>query len=99
MSAPPARRSLKQWGAGMPKVASFDGIQIVFYHNEHPPAHFHAVYAEHRAVIEIGTMTMTEGYLPITQRRKVLAWARARKIQLIRAFVQAATHMHPENIP
>jgi Domain of unknown function (DUF4160) len=37
----------------MPVVAVVDGVKIVFYANEHPPAHFHAVIAEHRAVVDI----------------------------------------------
>jgi len=38
---------------GMPVVAIVDGVKIAFYANEHPPAHFHATIAEHRAVIDI----------------------------------------------
>jgi hypothetical protein len=35
----------------MPAVAGVDSMKIVFCANEHPPAHFHAVIAEHRAVV------------------------------------------------
>ncbi|MFL5116804.1 MAG: DUF4160 domain-containing protein [Microvirga sp.] len=37
----------------MPRVAFVDSIRIEFYPNEHPPPHFHAVYAEHRAAFYI----------------------------------------------
>jgi len=36
----------------------------VFCANEHPPAHFHAVIAEHRAVIDIVNAKITAGSLP-----------------------------------
>ena len=53
----------------MPVVAVVDGVKIAFYANEHPPAHFHAMIAEHRAVFDIATLTITAGSLP-----RVEAW-------------------------
>ena len=45
---PPVNRS-------MPEVSRFYGIIIRFYYREHPPEHFHAIYGEHEALVEIGT--------------------------------------------
>jgi hypothetical protein len=59
----------------MPVVAVIEGVKIVFYANEHPPAHFHALIAEHRAVINIVGLTIGAGSLPAAKRRKVLSWA------------------------
>ena len=39
----------------MPEVSRFYGILIRFYYRDHPPAHFHANYGEHEALIEIET--------------------------------------------
>ena len=39
----------------MPEVCRFYGIIIRFYYREHPPTHFHAIYGEHEALIEIET--------------------------------------------
>ena len=39
----------------MPEVSRFYGIIIRFYYREHPPVHFHAIYGEHEALIEIET--------------------------------------------
>jgi len=39
----------------MPEVSRFYGIIIRFYYREHPPEHFHAIYGEHEALIEIST--------------------------------------------
>ncbi len=37
----------------MPEVSRFYGIIIRFYYRDHPPTHFHAIYGEHEALIEI----------------------------------------------
>ena len=36
----------------MPEVSRFYGIIIRFYFRDHPPTHFHAIYAEHEALGE-----------------------------------------------
>ena len=54
----------------MPVVAIVDGVKIVFYANEHPPAHFHATIAEHRAVID---------YCRLYDNRGVVAGGEARQ--------------------
>lgn len=45
-------------------MSRFFGISIRFYYNDHEPAHFHAAYGEHEALIEIGTLAMLRGELP-----------------------------------
>ncbi len=47
----------------MPVVAVVDAVKIVFYANEHPPAHFHAVIAEHRAVVDIVGLSIRCGFV------------------------------------
>jgi hypothetical protein len=56
----------------MPTVPIVDGVRIVFYANEHPPAHFHAVIAEHRAVVDIVGAKIIAGSLSASKRVKVL---------------------------
>ena len=48
----------------MPEISRFFGIIIQMYGNGHPPPHFHAIYNEYRAVIEIQTGELLQGYLP-----------------------------------
>jgi len=48
----------------MPTIAIVDGVRLIMYWNDHAPPHFHALFAEHRAVVEIETLTQIEGYLP-----------------------------------
>ena len=71
----------------MPEVAKFDGIKILFYHNEHQPAHFHVVYAEFKAVVLIDTLEIDKGWLPTPQMRKIRAWAFPRRQALAQAWL------------
>ena len=70
----------------MPLVAVIDGIKIEFYFDDHPPPHFHAKYAEYRAVIRIDTLKVVRGGLPKGAERKVLAWAKVRTSALRKAW-------------
>lgn len=37
----------------MPEVSRFYGIIVRLYYRDHPPRHFHAIYGEHEALIEM----------------------------------------------
>ena len=83
----------------MPTVATVDGIKIQFYHDEHPPSHFHAEFAEHQAVISIDTLKVVKGHLPRPQLRKVVAWAEPRKALLLGAWMTCQADTNPGKIP
>ena len=55
----------------MPELCRFFGIIIRMYYNDHDPPHFHAVYGENEALIEIDTLAVVPGELP----RQALALA------------------------
>ncbi len=82
----------------MPVVAIVDEVKIAFYANEHPPAHFHAQIAEHRAVINIESLTIAAGRLPAAKRRAVLFWAASRKEILLERFAAASAHEKVETV-
>ena len=48
----------------MPEVSRFYGIMIRFYYRDRPPGHFHAMYGEHEALIEITTGATIRGIYP-----------------------------------
>jgi Domain of unknown function (DUF4160) len=79
----------------MPSVAIIDGVKILFYHDEHPPAHFHARYGEHEAVVELETLHILKGALPPAQLRKVRDWARSRQSELLRAWIACRSDADP----
>ena len=58
----------------MPEVSRFYGIVIRFYYRDHPPMHFHAIYAEYEALIEIETGNIHEGYIPKKALELVNEW-------------------------
>ena len=58
----------------MPEICRFYGIVIRFYYRDHPPTHFHAIYGEYEALIEIESGAVYEGYLPGTAYYLVNRW-------------------------
>ncbi len=41
----------------MPEISRFYGIVIQIYYGDHPPPHFHALYAGHTAKIDINALS------------------------------------------
>ena len=48
----------------MPIVSEFFGIKIYMYWADHFPAHFHAEYGEHKALVSIQEAAVIKGNLP-----------------------------------
>lgn len=59
----------------MPEIARFYGIVIKIFFGDHPPAHFHAIYGEYNALIEIESLEVIEGDLPNRAEKLVIEWA------------------------
>jgi hypothetical protein len=72
----------------MPTVKIIDSVKIDIYSREHPPPHFHVLYAEHEELIEIESLETFIGSIPKAQRKKVIDWAKNRKQYLMRIFKQ-----------
>ena len=58
----------------MPRLSEFYGIAIYMYFADHNPPHFHAIYAEHEALISIDDGSTIRGDLPRTAARLVEQW-------------------------
>lgn len=78
----------------------FYGIIIRMYcaPGEHNPPHFHAYYAEHKAIIDINSCELASGNLPKKQLKLVLAWAELRKEELLADWTLAQNGELPYNI-
>ena len=63
----------------MPTIKIIDSVKIDLYSREHPPPHFHAIYAEYEELIEIDTLDTYIGHIPGPQRKKVIDWAKDKK--------------------
>ncbi len=58
----------------MPELCRFYGIVIRMFWDEHPPPHFHAIYGDHEALIEIETSETIAGSLPLGANSLVKQW-------------------------
>lgn len=69
------------------------------FYNDHGPAHFHALYAEFQATIDIENLTILEGHLPRRALELVLDWAELHRDELREnwnlAREKRATHKIP----
>lgn len=57
------------------RISRSYGIIITMYINDHPPPHFHARYAEHKAKFALVDLRMSEGSVPPRVRALVVEWA------------------------
>jgi len=73
----------------VPKISEFFGIAIYMYFEDHPPAHFHARYAEFEAVIQIDEPRVLRGKLPPRVLGLVVEWATLHRAELVEVWRQA----------
>lgn len=67
----------------MPEISRFLGIIITMYYSEHPPAHFHVRYGQHKAVVAIESLTVLQGALPPRVHGLVIEWAALHRAELL----------------
>ena len=78
----------------MPRISAFYGIVIGMFYRDHPPPHFHAVYAGTEAKFDVFTLEVIEGSLPPRAARLVREWA-----ELHRAEIAADWDRAVERLP
>ncbi len=79
----------------MPELCRFYGISIRINFSDHNPPHFHALYGEHEAVIDINDISVMAGRLPARARRLVMEWASR---ELMAAWLHAQRSEPPSRI-
>jgi len=82
----------------MPTISMFYGIVIQMFWKEHPPPHFHALYAEYEVLINIQTLEVMKGSLPRRAMVMVLEWANEHRAELMEAWKQCAQMQPPQTI-
>lgn len=82
----------------MPQLSAFYGIVIYMYWRDHPPAHFHAVYGDHEALIVIADGRIYAGSLPPRALRMIRDWRRLHADDLQRAWDRASRREDPGTI-
>jgi hypothetical protein len=83
----------------MPRLSEFYGIIIAMFYNDHAPPHFHAVYGEHEATINLRTFVILEGELPRRALRLVREWASLHQAELEGTWERARQGLPLDRIP
>jgi hypothetical protein len=83
----------------VPRLSQFYGISVYMYYQDHLPTHFHAIYGEHEAIIDIETASVLEGRLPRRAQSLVTEWATLHRDELRRNWDLARAGQPMELIP
>lgn len=83
----------------MPELSRFFGIIVRMFYNDHLPPHFHAVYGDDEALVEIDTLAIYRGALPRRAMALVLEWAALHRDELRRDWDLARNGHSPVPIP
>lgn len=67
----------------MPTISVFYGIVIQMFWQDHAPPHFHALYAEHEALIDLRDLRVMRGSLPRRAMVLVSEWAAEHRDELM----------------
>ena len=69
----------------MPELSRFLGIVIAMYYRDHAPPHFHAIYGDYEATINISTGELN-GHLPRRALAHVQEWRLLHQEELLKAL-------------
>jgi Domain of unknown function (DUF4160) len=83
----------------MPTISTFFGLVIQMFWREHGPPHFHAIYGEHEAVIDIRELRVVRGLLPRRALALVLEWAVDHRDELLDDWNLCSQLRPPKPIP
>jgi hypothetical protein len=83
----------------MPTISEFYGIYIQMYFDDKHGPHFHAIYAEHDALVSITDGKIMAGYLPNRAERLVRDWWRLHRSELMANWEHARRGEKLAHIP
>jgi hypothetical protein len=76
----------------------FYGIVIQMFWGDHAPPHFHALYGEHEALIDIRTLEVIKGNMPRRALSLILEWASMHREELMEDWNLCETKQTPLKI-
>ncbi len=82
----------------MPTLSMFYGIIIQMFWRDHSPPHFHAVYGESEALIDIRTLEVIGGALPRRALLLVMEWAQDHRDELTEDWELCVRKLPPKKI-
>lgn len=74
----------------MPEISRFYGIIIRMYYNDHNLPHFHVIYQEDEALVDIKTLEILQGHLPKRAKTLAIEWAIEHRDELITNWQKAS---------
>lgn len=74
----------------MPEISRFYGIIIRMFYNDHNPPHFHVIYQDNEALVDIITLEILEGKLPKRAKSLAIEWAIEHRNELINNWQKAS---------
>nr|WP_315200863.1 DUF4160 domain-containing protein [uncultured Flavobacterium sp.] len=81
----------------MPEICRFYGIIIQMFFNDHNPPHFHVLYLDFKAVININD-EIVEGFMPKRALKLVFEWMDLHKSELLENWDLAQNGEIPKKI-
>ena len=82
----------------MPTISYFYGVVIQMFWADHAPPHFHALYGEFEALINIQTLEILQGRLPNRALALVIEWANEHRLELMKDWDLCAKMQTPKKI-
>lgn len=82
----------------MPIIATFLGIIVRVYHDDHNPPHVHVQYGEYEAIVEINSGRLLSGRLPVRVKRLLNEWLRVRREDIMKAWESARQNRVPPRV-
>jgi hypothetical protein len=82
----------------LPTISAFYGILIQMFWQEYAPPHFHALYGEFEALVNIRTLEVIRGSLPRRALLLVKEWGTLHQIELMEDWRLCETRQSPHKI-
>ena len=82
----------------MPIISMFYGLLIQMFWDDHAPPHFHVMYAEYEASIDIDTLKVIKGKMPRRALALVLEWASEHREELFEDWELCRLQQPPKRI-
>jgi len=82
----------------MPTISVFYGVVIQMFAGDHAPPHFHALYAEYEALIDLRDIKVIAGSLPRRALALVLEWAAEHREELMEDWQLCEQKQTPKRI-
>jgi len=79
----------------MPEVTRIKGVIFRVYNGDHPPPHFHALYQEDEALIDIQRGNILKGELPNKKLTVAMEFLDENRDDLLELFYQQNPSLRP----